>query len=613
MSVILLGYFTFFAPEPVPQEAQNTPTQQVTDSTAQAQTAPAAPTETPDPIASLPDSLQDAIAFDRYGQLAAGAKGEAQEVVLENEDLRLRLSSHGARILSVELKNYKTHDKQPLILMDETSHNMAWTVQTPKGPQDLQKLYFNEVRESGTRSVTFALNLPNGKSVTRHYNLPETGFTVDHKLDLGGLQLSQPQVGITWTDRLKRVDFDLEQSRLRATVNYYNAEEGFDQLSESPTSGDEAALEMPVDWVSFKQRFFSAALLTEKGLQRVNVKSEIPAETDSTVIKTLHMQAEVQAADLANHNFRYFFGPNDYNTCDAVAEGFSRNVYLGWAIVLPITRFLVIPLFDFMEDYISSYGIIIILMVLLIKLALSPLTYKAYVSQAKMKVLQPEMKEIKEKYKDDQMAASQAQMQLFSKVGASPLSGCLPMLLQMPFFLALFTFFPNAIQLRGESFLWATDLSTYDSIWDLPMNIPFYGDHVSLFTLLMAASQLIYGHFSMQGNPSMTGTQNGVNMKMIQYMMPVMFLFFLNSYPAGLTMYYFVSNLITIGQTLIIREVFVDEKKVRAKLDETKKRRESGEEKKSGFRKRLEDGLKQAQEQQRAQQEQRKKKPKKKK
>ncbi len=600
----VLAIYMIFSPKPQKNNQNNSvqvqDSTQITNNRAQENAqadATASDSLTLDQTAN--DSLRDAKAFETFGQLAAGANGEEKLITIENKDLLIKLSSKGGKIVSVELKGYKTHEKEPLILMDETNHTMAWTVQTNKGTQDLQKLFFDEVVQSSKKEVSFLLPLPNGQKVKRSYRLLDEGFTLEHQLDLASLQLSQPNVAIAWKDELKKLEFDMEQSRLRSTVNYYSQDEGFDQLSESPTSGDEAALENSIDWISFKQRFFSTAILSEKGLNQVNVKSEIPAEAAKNTVKTLSLSAEFPADQLKENTFRYYFGPNEYYTCDQVAEGFSRNVYLGWAIVLPITKLIVLPLFDLMEGFISSYGIIIILMVFLIKLALSPLTYKAYVSQAKMKVLQPELAKLKEKHKDDMQGASQAQMKLFSQVGASPLSGCLPMLLQMPFFLALFTFFPNAIQLRGESFLWAHDLSTYDSILTLPFSIPAYGAHVSLFTLLMSASQLVYGHFSMQGNPSMTGTQNGINMKFIQYMMPVMFLFFLNSYPAGLTMYYFVSNLITITQTIAIRKIFVDEDKVRAQLEENKKNSSSSDgKKKSGFQARLADAMKQAQEQQ---------------
>jgi YidC/Oxa1 family membrane protein insertase len=288
-----------------------------------------------------------------------------------------------------------------------------------------------------------------------------------------------------------------------------------------------------------------------------------------------------------NGDFTFFFGPNNYQILKKIAPGFSNNVYLGWGIFSWFNKFLIIPIFNFLENYIANYGIIIMILVLIIKIMLSPLSYKSYVSMAKTKVLKPELDIIREKHEGDMQKIQAEQMQLYQKVGINPLSGCIPMLLQLPILLAMFNFFPNSIELRQESFLWADDLSTYDSIMNLPFHIPAYGSHVSLFTLLMTASTILYTW----SNSQMTTIQGP--MKTIQYVMPIMFLFFLNSYSSGLTFYYFVSNIVTFGQQAIIRK-FVDEDKIRAVLEENKKRNVN--KKKSKFQQRLEEAMKTSEE-----------------
>lgn len=281
--------------------------------------------------------------------------------------------------------------------------------------------------------------------------------------------------------------------------------------------------------------------------------------------------------------FRYYFGPNDYEIMNAVAPEFSENVNMGWSILAGINKYFISYIFKFLEKFFSNYGVIILIMVLIIRLLLSPLTYKSHISMAKMKVMKPELDELKLKYPDDQQKQQKEQMDLYRKVGINPLSGCIPMLIQMPFLFSLFYFFPNAIELRQESFLWATDLSTYDNILNLPFTIPWYGDHVSLFTLLMTMSSILYAWSNSQVS-TVTGP-----MKTLQYVMPIMFLFFLNSYSSGLTFYYFVSTMSTFGQTMLFRK-FVDENKIKSILDENKKKNVN--KKKSKFQMKMEEAMK---------------------
>ena len=311
-------------------------------------------------------------------------------------------------------------------------------------------------------------------------------------------------------------------------------------------------------------------------------------EEGSNVVKQMKMNVAMPLEN-GQLGYRYFFGPNDQRVMDDVAPAFEENIDFGWAIFGWISKYVISPIFHFMEGYIGNYGLIIVLLVLLVKTVLFPLSYKSYVSMAKMKVLKPELDEIKERHGDNMQEAQKEQMQLYGKVGVNPISGCVPMLLQMPILLAMFNFFPNSIELRQEPFLWTDDLSTYDSIATLPFEIPFYGDHVSLFVILMTLSTILYTW----SNNQATSVQGP--MKSVQYLMPVVLMFVLNSFPAALSFYYFVSNLVTFGQQAIIRQ-FVDDEKILKKLQENKLRNK--DKKKSKFQARLEDAMKASQEKQ---------------
>jgi YidC/Oxa1 family membrane protein insertase len=316
---------------------------------------------------------------------------------------------------------------------------------------------------------------------------------------------------------------------------------------------------------------------------------------------------EVSLADMkaGKGQYQWYFGPNDYNKIKEIAPAFGRNVKLSYDIFLPITRYVFVPLFNILETVFSNYGLLIIALVLVIKFALLPLTYKSYVSMAKMRILQPELNAIKEKVGDDAAKLQQAQMKLYGEVGVSPLSGCVPVLATMPILMAVFMLFPNLINLRQEAFLWANDLSTYDSVWDLPFSIPFYGNHVSLFTLLMTLSSIAYGYYNNQNTPDQVGQP--IDMKKMAYITPVIFMFVMNSLPAGMSFYYFVSNLVTILQQIGIRK-FVDEDKIKQILEDNRKKIAAGGGKKSRFSEYLQKQMKAAEEMQKQQNDDKKKK-----
>ncbi|ARS34815.1 membrane protein insertase YidC [Pontibacter actiniarum] len=598
IAVLLLAYSFFFTSpeEPVKQKAI-----QETAKVEQVQTVAVAEE----------DSLSQARRAAALGAFGAAATGEASTTTVENQNMVVTFNSKGGQVEEVVLKNYKTYQGEPLTLFDSESSETNITFQTKQGKRvQLSDLYFNvsevkEVAENGKtgKTIAFRADLGNGQYIEQVYTLYDENFLMGYKLDFEGLeqQIAGNTITFSWTDRLKQLERDLKQNRAKSTINYFTAEEEFESLSIAEDK-EEALVEQPVKWVANKQNFFTAGIIAGGEFAGAKLVADVDL-ADSSVVKTLASEMYIPTADVLSGKgeFMFYFGPNDYNILTQIGNEFDDNLYLGWGIFSYVNKWLIIPAFDFLENYITNYGIIILLLVLYIKTILFPLTYKSYVSMAKMKVLKPEIDAIKERNDGDMQKTQMETMKLYQEMGVSPLSGCLPMLLQMPILFAMFNFFPNSIELRQEPFLWAQDLSTYDVFAKLPFTIPFYGDHVSMFTLLMTASTILYTWSNNQINSSMQGP-----MKFYSYLMPVIFMFVLNSFPAGLSFYYFVSNIVTFGQQAAIRK-FVDEKKVRARLEDNKHKIK--EKKKKGgpsFTERMQEAMRQA-----AEQEQQKRKAKK--
>ncbi|MCU0449992.1 MAG: membrane protein insertase YidC [Bernardetiaceae bacterium] len=577
--------FLFPTPEPtkpVPSGADSTKTAVVTN--------PAAPNPTPQP---QPVLLPDSVRRQQLGAWAGLGNAAPQDVVISNPDLQVTLSSRGGKIKQVQLKNYVTYQKQPLVLIDERSSQTSLVAQTAIGPIDLHQLAYSVAKKS-EREVVFRFQLDSARYVEQRYVLPEQGFTVSYRADLGTLggELKSSALAFGWSDRLKQQEKDLNTLRNTSTVNFYTAEGSLETLSETSRDPEEAQAEGGVRWVALKQKFFNTAFITNQAFSKVKVASQ-PAPETSKDIKTLGMSLEIPVADLADEKagLRYYFGPNDFRIAEKVAPGFEGNVYLGWAIFNTVNRYLIIPLFELLEKASSNYGVVIFLLVLVVKTLLFPLVYRSYMSMAKMRVLKPEIDAIKAKHGENMQAAQQEQMKLYGQFGVNPLMGCIPVLLQLPVLLAMFNFFPNAIALRQKTFLWADDLSSYDSVLNLSFTIPFYGDHVSLFTILMTLSTIAYTYY----NNQLQSVSVDKAMQTVSYLMPVIFMFVLNSFSSGLTYYYFVSNIITIAQQLGIRK-FVDEGKIRAMLDENHRKNTDPNRKKSSFQERLEAAMRNQQE-----------------
>ena len=547
-------------------------------------------TSTPDSAqqTALPDSLVDAQRVSKYGMLAPLTLGEEKEQILENDLVKITVSNKGGEVKEVLLKNYFSWKNEPLKIFEEGNSSMSLSADTRFGTFDLSDFYFEpnlsteEVEGLKTQVLTLKAGTESGQIIQK-LTLEEGSYVVKKSFEIQRFEgvFTGNELKIQWDDKIKSQEKDLAESRRKTQVNYYLSNGSYENLGLSDDP-EEAQVEEPVKWIGFSQRFFTSGIIADSVFQNVKLTQTTPA--DSAFVRDMTASLSVPMLD-GKTNFSYYFGPDQYKTLKAVTDGFEENVDMGYFFVSWVNKYIVVHLFEFLEKYFDSYGIIIILIVLIIKLALSPLTYKSYIGMAKMRVIKPEIDELKEKYGDDATKMQQEQMKLFSQLGVSPISGCLPLLLQMPFLFAMFFFFPNAIELRQESFLWAKDLSTYDEFIKLPFTIPFYGAHVSLFTLLMTVSQIVYTHFNNQLTTA-TGP-----MKNLGYIMPVMFMFVLNSYPAGLSFYYFVSNVFTFGQQALIK-LFVDDATIRQKVEENKVKNVN--KKKSKFQQRLEDAMKAA-------------------
>lgn len=580
-AAVLLIYSIFFAttPEPLPEDS-NPVTQTIPQESAGLDTI------TQEII--QPDSIQDLIAQRQFGVFAPMTKGTAEDVVLENDVMAVTFSTKGGEITKVELKEFKTWDQRPLILIDNESSDLSFSIQTEKGPQSLNDFYFNptastvDVEGTAVSILTFIAKSGNG-SIIRTYSLADGGYVLDKSLEFTGLSnsLKDTTILVNWDAKLIRQEQDIEESRRKTNINFFTSDSSHDYLS-TTSEVDDADVQEPLKWISFSQRFFTSGIIAANNFSSAKFNQQTPQDT----LSIKNVQAEmVLPLDNNKVELSYFFGPNRFNTLKKITPGFENNVDMGYFFVSWVNKYIIVNLFQFLEKYFSNYGIIIIIIVLIIKIALTPLTYKSYIGMAKMRVIKPEIDELKAKYPDDPTKMQQEQMKLFGQLGVSPISGCLPLVFQMPFLFAMFFFFPNAIELRQESFLWAHDLSTYDSILRLPFTIPFYGSHVSLFTILMTVSQIAYTHFNNQ-----LTAQTGP-MKNLGYIMPVVFMFVLNSFPAALSFYYFVSNMVTFGQQALIK-LFVDDAKIREKIEQYKVK--NVDKKKSKFQQKLEDAMKAA-------------------
>lgn len=553
-----------------------------------------------------PRQLDSTTAKTMYGDFASAAIGTAKDIVVETDDIRLTFSTKGGNVKEVLLKKYQTYTKAPLYLIDEQSSKFNLELPTNKGIVNLADLYFTTEAQSQTvaagKSTKISFRLPMGSNqyVEQTYTLQGSGYLIDYDVQLVGLDgiVKNDPTRLVWQDKLKQLENDMAENRKVVTTNYYSDGEMSD-IGRGQQDNVEEKIEQPVSWFAHKNKYFLSAFITKgSSLSNATLKSLVN-ESDTTHIKTMQSEGSLSTADLkaGKGSFQFYFGPNDYQIVKEVstATDFGDNVDLGYAFLKPLNKFFFVPMFSFLEKFFSNYGVLIIVLVLIVKLLMTPLVYKSYVSMAKMRMLAPELAIIKEKVGDDAAKMQQEQMKLYQQVGVSPLSGCIPVLATMPILMSLFFLFPNLIELRQQTFLWASDLSTYDAPIQLPFAIPFYGAHVSIFTLAMTISQLVYAWYNNQITPAQVQQPGMPDMRMLTYFMPVMFMFVMNSFPAGLSFYYLVSNVVTILQQQVIRR-FVNDDKIRSILEENRRKIASGEKKKSKFSDMLERSMKAAEE-----------------
>ena len=527
-----------------------------------------------------------------FGVFSESSFAKDEEVVLENEKIKLVISNKGGQIKSVVIKEgpnqkkYTTYTGEELEIFnsDSSVFNLNFSTGISINTKDLffKPIFYNT--SENQNSVTMRLSIDSIHYVDFNYRINDD-YLVDFNINLIGMEEIIPNelnyMNLEWQMKTPQTEKSKSNQDMYTGIYYQFLadQDDIDYLGYT-TAEDEEQLSNKLSWVAFQQQFFSSILVSKSGLENASLYSE--KNENSKYIKNLSAKFELPY----NHNrneqidFQFYFGPNHYKQLQSYNSKFEEIIPLGWGIFGWVNKYIIINIFDFLSKFFTNYGLIIFILTVIIKLALSPFTYKAYLSQAKMKVLKPEIDKMTEKHKGkDPMKVQQETMNLYRKAGVNPMGGCLPMLFQFPILIAMFRFFPASIELRSEAFLWADDLSAYDSIYDLPFEIPFYGDHISLFTLLMTISTLLYTRM----NSQMASGQMA-QMKWMMYLMPIMFLGFFNNYAAGLSYYYFLANMFTFSQQFFMKK-FIDEDAILRQLEENKKKPK----KKSNFQKKLEE------------------------
>ena len=556
--------------------------------------------------------------------LTAAQEAEPEEFTVENEVMTVRFSTRGGQITGVTLKDYTKYaprgQRDQLIeLMDPASARFDMSFYVKNGLNNVKVNTMDYVFRAepvetagDARRVTMRLAVAENAWLEYEYLIynkqaPERDYLVDFNVRLVNMapqMANQTSIGIDWSNVSYQNEKGFQNENMYTTLAYrFPGESSIEELGMSDGAKSKS-VSTAVNWVAFKQQFFSSVFIAPQNVSSANMAFDTAAP-GSELLKSFSVQMAVPySAQVEGYDFAFYFGPNKYAILKKVTDNngadlhMERLIPLGWGIFGWVNRWCVIPVFDFLRNYIGSFGIIILILVILVKLVISPLTYKSYVSMAKMRLIKPQVDELNKKYpkKEDAMKKQQATMELYKKAGINPMGGCIPMLIQMPILIAMFRFFPASIELREQPFLWADDLSSYDSIVNLPFSIPFYGDHVSLFALLMAVSLFGYSYFNYQQTASSQPQMAGMKFMMV-YMMPIMMLFWFNSYSSGLCYYYLLSNIFTIGQTLVIRRM-VDDNKIHAIMQANAAKKSKG--KKSKFQQRYEELMRQQEAQQRA-------------
>ena len=561
---------------------------------------------TADSLAAIGEMTLDSTRLERtFGQFANAGVGVEEHFVIENDYLRLTFSNKGGRVCAAEMKNYQRYDSLPLMLFADGDASLGFTLFTNDNRVlNTKSLFFQPTvdKTADAQIVTMRLAVDAESYLDFVYTIPNDDYMTEMEIkahNMGRiLSPNTSSLDMQWQSLIRQNEKGRKFESRYATLNYKYVSDDMERLSE--LKNDSEKLAGKVRWIAFKDHFFSTIMIADDAFTAANVESELMPER-SEFIKKHKMEATVafDPNGVRSTKFHTYYGPNQYKVLKSYDKDLSGDdklrlqhiIPMGWSIFRWISTGVIIPVFNFLSKYIASYGIIILLLTIIIKLVILPFTFKSYMSSAKMRVLRPQIEEINARIPAEKaMERQQATMALYQKVGVSPMSGCLPMLFQMPILFAMFSFFPTAFELRGQSFLWADDLSSYDAIvsWStyIPLITPYFGNHISLFCLLMTVTNIIYTKINMATTGA--GDQPGAGMmKTMMYMMPIMFMFMFNNYASGLSYYYFVSLLITIIQTYLFR-LFVDDKKVLAQLEKNKAKPQ----KKSAFMQRLEEAQK---------------------
>ena len=604
LGAIMLWYFYNNAPE---VEPENTTTEQVTDLSKNVTTQNTITNNIPTIIS---DSLEQVAAINKLGAFALSAiNGSEGNSVIENELVKLTIDNKGGQIIEALIKTYKTHDSLPLYMIKDNNSsfniNFGTTDNRILNTKDL--FFAPSLTQNGNNTVlSMKLKVSDNQYLEYRYEIKPNDYMVDFSIRSQGLSSvinSSNPISLDWSLRGYRHEKSIRTENTMYSYYYYKTEGEVDYLNAGNTE-----IVNDIDWVAYKQHFFTSNLLTGTPFNNATVTSTDLVKDDKidtvfTKKYELKTPLALTAGEL-NYNMKWFYGPNDYNLLKTFkGTDLDETADLGWGIFGFLNRNVFYPVFNWIKGFVGNYGLIIILMTIVVRLIMSPLVYKSYLSSAKAKVIRPELNALNEQYpgKENAMKRQQETMAIQRKAGVNMMSGCIPAILQMPIFFALFKFFPTNLDLRQKGFLWAPDLSSYDTIFTLPFDIPWYGNHVSLFPILASIAIFFYMKMnqSQQANMQAPAQEGMPDMqKMMKYMIyfsPIMMLFFFNNYASSLSLYYFISNLLTIVIMLVIKNYVIDEDKIHAQIEQNKKRPEK---QKSKFRQRIDSAMKQAQEQQ---------------
>ena len=581
---IMIGWF--YISQPTPEEIE-------------AQRALAAQADTEEVIAETEPVLTP-IAESTSAELPVSNERSYEPVSLETEHFTLEFSRVGGQLKNITLKDYTNHQEQPIQILQPEFSDLNLKLVTAQGLNlNTNELYFEpEVTQEEDRTrVTLRSEVADGAFLEFKYQILNDSYLVDFDINttqLSAYLSSQPAI-LSWNYTAPRNDQSIQYENRYTRLTYRLGDGSIKKLSATSELDEEE--ENDLSWISFRHHFFSAILGSKSKFSKAELVSENLVEEESkTASHTKRYQASVELESLsrgATESMYFYFGPTDSKTFANYSEyGLIESIPFGWGIFGTINRYIFNPFFNFLAGF-MPFGIAIIVMTFVVRIALSPVTYKSYVSQAKMKVIQPEVKEINEKFANNAMKKQQETMKLYNLAGVNPMSGCVPALLQLPIFYALFSFFPTSFILRQKSFLWVEDLSSYDTIVDLPFTIPFYGDHISLFPILASVAIFFYMQMTTGQTMQMQQQPGMPNMKFIMYLSPVMMLFFFNNYASGLSLYYFISNLLTIVIMLVIKNYIIDENRIHLQVQANKQKPK----KESKFQRRMREMMEQAEQQ----------------